>query len=167
MPVNNWDVLKEMGERNSSKIEMAPLDNIVAINYYARRGTEITIGMPGNRCLAFERGDYFGGLILADKKEFNEVKADLEQQREVPSWMLIGRRLLKVSRLPSEERCYCCWWEKTECPHCQKNKSGADRLLEDPKGAVPMQDCECDAFARQIGGIEPRVPEVTAKQILG
>jgi hypothetical protein len=155
MPVNNWDVLKEMGARGSPKLEMAPLDNIIRINYYANRGTEITIGMPGSRILAFERGDYVGGLILADKKEFNEVKSDLEQRLEVPSWLLIGRRLLAVSKLPSRERCYCCWWAKADCPHCPKNKSGAERLLEDPKGAVPMRDCECEAFARAAGGLPP------------
>jgi hypothetical protein len=166
MPVNNWDVLKEMGERNSSKIEMAPLDNIIRVTYYESRGTEVTIGVSGNRCFAFERGDYFGGLLLADRKEFDEVKADLDQGIEVPSWMLIGRRLLVVSKLPSAQRCYCCWWAKADCPHCPKNKSGAERLLEDPKGAVPMQDCECDAFARRIGGMPPKVPEITGQMIL-
>jgi hypothetical protein len=79
MAVNNWDVLKEMGERGSPKLEMAPLDNIIRINYYAKRGTEITIGTPGNRTLAFERAEYCGGLILADRKEFGEVAAELEE----------------------------------------------------------------------------------------
>ena len=197
--INNWDVLKEMGERNSSKIEMASLDNIVRINYYANRGTEVTVGVSGNRTFAFERGEYYGGLLLADKKEFETVKAELEKssggqrasqpgvagesaspadapqppEAERPGWLTIAYRLIAVGKLPHAERCYCCWWAKDECPHCPKNKSGRKRLLEDPKGATPMQDCECEAFARQIAGLPPRddpkhkkIPEVTAQQIL-
>ena len=47
--VSNFDVIKAMCEENQD-IRFAPMDNISKINFYAKKGTEITIGFPGNLC---------------------------------------------------------------------------------------------------------------------
>ncbi len=74
--VNNFDVLKKMGELNG-KIQMAPLGNIIHVKK-VRAGTEITIGVAGDLVTAVFAGDFVGGLVLADKKEFDKLKAEME-----------------------------------------------------------------------------------------
>lgn len=72
---NNVDVLKAMGEANKD-IRMAPLGNILRVQY-TKLGTQITIGVEGNLVAAIMNGRFVGGLILADKRQFDEVKAEL------------------------------------------------------------------------------------------
>jgi hypothetical protein len=74
--VNNFDVLKVMGER-SGKIQLAPLSNIGNMKA-VKQGTQLTIGVAGNVISGLMLGEYVGGLILADKVEFEAVKAELE-----------------------------------------------------------------------------------------
>ncbi len=76
MSVNNFDVLREMGARNL-KIQLAPLDNITNLRK-TRHGTEITIGAAGDLVVAIGLHNKFaGGLILADREEFNALRSEL------------------------------------------------------------------------------------------
>jgi hypothetical protein len=79
MSVNNFDVLKRMGE-NNGKIQLAPLTNIVNLKK-VKAGTQITIGVAGDVVSAIGiEGRFVGGLILADKEEFNRTKAAMEAE---------------------------------------------------------------------------------------
>lgn len=76
--INNFDVLKRMGESNRN-IRLAPLSNIVRVKY-TKKGTEITIGVSGNVVMDVATGNFVGGLILADKEEFDKTKAEMEAE---------------------------------------------------------------------------------------
>lgn len=76
MKVNNFDVLKTMCERNM-KCQLAPLGNLVGAKV-VKAGTQVTIGVGGNVVTGLTLGKYVGGLILADKAEFDALKAEME-----------------------------------------------------------------------------------------
>jgi hypothetical protein len=81
MKVNNFDVLKRMGER-SLNIQLSPLDNITNLKK-VKAGTQVTIGVAGDVVAALGLEHKFvGGLILADKEQFNAVKAEMEKENE-------------------------------------------------------------------------------------
>lgn len=76
MKVNNFDVLKVMGQR-SMDVQLAPLNNVVRAKA-VKAGTQVTIGVAGNPIAKILNGELVGGLLLADKKQFDQVKAELE-----------------------------------------------------------------------------------------
>lgn len=76
--VSNFDVIKAMCEENQD-IRLAPMDNISKINFYAKKGTEITIGFPGNLCFDLEAGKLGGGMFLWNLEQFKATKKRLEQ----------------------------------------------------------------------------------------
>ena len=76
MSINSFDVMKVMGEKNLD-IRLAPLGNILRAQY-TKRGTQVTIGVEGNVVAAIVNGDFVGGFILADKRQFEETKRELE-----------------------------------------------------------------------------------------
>lgn len=76
MGINNFDVLKEMGVRNM-KISLSPLDNIVNLSK-VKLGTQVTIGVAGDLVAALGiEHKFVGGLILADKDEFNGIRSEM------------------------------------------------------------------------------------------
>jgi hypothetical protein len=76
MSINNFDVLKEMGQRNL-KIQLAPLYNVTSLKK-TKHGTQVTIGVAGDIVAALGLENKFvGGLILADKEEFNRTKSEM------------------------------------------------------------------------------------------
>lgn len=82
MSVNNFDVLKKMGERGKN-IQMAPLGNITNMQK-VKAGTQITIGFAGDVITGITFGRFVGGLILADKEEFDAIKSELRQLEVEP-----------------------------------------------------------------------------------
>lgn len=77
MKVNNFDVLKRMGEENLD-VRLAPLDNITNLRK-VNAGTQITIGVAGDLVAAIGiEGKFVGGLILADKKQFEAIRLKME-----------------------------------------------------------------------------------------
>lgn len=79
MSVNNFDVLKVMGERNLD-IRLAPFANVTNLRK-VRAGTQVTIGVEGDVVAAIGlQGRFVGGLILADKAQFEETKRELEAE---------------------------------------------------------------------------------------
>ena len=78
MSVNNFDVLKEMGVRDM-KVGLSPLDNIVNLKK-VKHGTQVTIGVAGDLVAALGiEHKFVGGLILADKDEFNALKSEMQK----------------------------------------------------------------------------------------
>lgn len=76
--INNFDVLKIMGERNMD-LRLAPLSNIINLKKVLA-GTHVTIGVEGDVVSALGLESRFvGALILADKKQFDLVKAELSK----------------------------------------------------------------------------------------
>ena len=73
--INNFDVLKEMGLRNLD-IRCAPLDNITNMRK-VKAGTQITIGFAGDVINSILTGELIGMFILADKRQFNDLKSEL------------------------------------------------------------------------------------------
>lgn len=75
--ISNFDVLKEMGKRNMD-IRLSPLDNITRLQR-TNAGTQVTIGVAGDvvAALGFDH-KFVGGLLLADRDQFESVKAEME-----------------------------------------------------------------------------------------
>jgi hypothetical protein len=73
---NSFDVLKEMGKRNG-KIQLAPLGNLIEAKY-SKKGTRVVMGVAGNVVTGLLMGQYVGGLILADKEEFDRISKELD-----------------------------------------------------------------------------------------
>jgi hypothetical protein len=80
MSVNNFDVMKAMGEQNKD-IRLAPMANILRLQK-VKAGTQITIGVEGDVVGAIANGRFVGGLILADKAQFDETKRQLQAKAE-------------------------------------------------------------------------------------
>jgi len=73
-----------MGEANKD-IRLAPLSNITNLRK-TKAGTLITIGVEGDVVAAIGLdGRFVGGLILADKVQFDETKRELEAKAEAGS----------------------------------------------------------------------------------
>lgn len=82
MKINNFDVLKRMGETCGEKLQIAPLDNIINLRK-VRGGTQVTIGVAGDVVAALGIEHRFvGGLILADKETFDALKARMQSQAD-------------------------------------------------------------------------------------
>ena len=77
--VNAFDVFSHMVGTDDKAITMAPLGNVTHLKK-VRAGTNVTIGVAGDAIGAIYQGKYVGGLILCDKKRFDEVKAEMERQ---------------------------------------------------------------------------------------
>jgi hypothetical protein len=79
MGVNSFDVLKRMSER-SLDVRLAPLGNITNLKK-VKAGTQVTIGVAGDLVAALGLENKFvGGLILADKEQFDKLKAEMESE---------------------------------------------------------------------------------------
>jgi hypothetical protein len=74
--VGNFDVLKVMCERNMD-VRLSTLDNVRE----ARKingGTQIKIRIVGDVVTGIALGKFVGGLLIADREQFNAVKSELE-----------------------------------------------------------------------------------------
>jgi hypothetical protein len=77
--INNFDVLKRMGEENKS-IQLC--STITEMNYSAKKGTVVSVGVPGNVCFDISSGKTNALLLLFNMQEFNELKKAMEQEQE-------------------------------------------------------------------------------------
>lgn len=76
------DVFKRMVDTDDPKIELSPLGANLLNLKKVKHGTEVTIGVSGDRVGSIYNGKYVGGLILADKQRFEEVKAEMLRERK-------------------------------------------------------------------------------------
>lgn len=76
---NNFDVLKEMGKRNLD-IRLFPLENFVAAKTHSLGG-QVTWGVNRDTIMDLLANKQFcGGLILADKTQFDALAKELEEE---------------------------------------------------------------------------------------
>lgn len=76
--VNNFDVLKEMGERNLDIRGFPLMSNLVSANLNGANGViKMTVNPETVRDLLVEKS-LIGMLIIADADQFNHIKAELE-----------------------------------------------------------------------------------------
>jgi hypothetical protein len=74
--VGNFDVLKEMCARNMD-VRLSTLDNVREARK-VKGGSQIKIGIVGDVVTGIALGKFVGGLLIADKEQFNQVKRELE-----------------------------------------------------------------------------------------
>ena len=74
--VSNFDVLKVMSERNL-KIKLSPLSNVVSAKANTHGGI-IEIGVDSESAMDLLASNSVGGLIIADKEQFDLIKFELE-----------------------------------------------------------------------------------------
>ena len=77
MSVNNFDVLKRMGAENKN-IQLCT--TVTDMNYNAKVGTKVSVGVPGNVCFEIESGKLSACLLLFSKQQFDELKALMEAE---------------------------------------------------------------------------------------
>jgi hypothetical protein len=77
--MNTFDIWSRMVERDDKAIEIAPLGNVTRLQK-VKEGTNVTIGVSGDRIGSIYQGKFIGGLVLCDKKRFDEVKAEMEAE---------------------------------------------------------------------------------------
>jgi hypothetical protein len=76
--VGHFDICKEMAKRNLD-IRLSSLSNIESMQAtHKGRDTRITIGCRGNVITAITFGEFIGGLLLCNAKQYREIKAELE-----------------------------------------------------------------------------------------
>lgn len=78
--LGTFDVLKVMCERNLD-IRLSTLDNVRSARK-VKGGTEIKIGFFGDVVTGIAKGRFCGGLLLADFKQFQEIKKEVESQTQ-------------------------------------------------------------------------------------
>jgi hypothetical protein len=80
--IGTFDVLREMCARKMD-VRLSTMDNVTNMTY-SKTGkcTKVTIGVDGDVLNPIWRGQLVGGLLLADKDQFFEIKEILEAQAE-------------------------------------------------------------------------------------
>lgn len=76
MTVNNFDVLKAMAEQS---MDIRLCNTIVRMDYNAKVGTKVVVGVPGNVCFEISEGKLNALLLLFDIQQFNELKKAMEK----------------------------------------------------------------------------------------
>ncbi len=72
-----FEILGVMCDRNMD-IRLSTLDNITNMQVTKRGDTELKIGVHGDVLNQIWRGQLVGGLLLANKEQFDQIKAELE-----------------------------------------------------------------------------------------
>jgi len=76
--VGTFDVLKAMSNRGMD-VRLSTLDNITDLEL--RKGNSfIRIGCSGDVVTGISKGKFIGGFLIADKDQWNQIKAELERE---------------------------------------------------------------------------------------
>ena len=76
--IGAFDVFKAMSRRNMD-IRLSTLDNIIQLRK-VKAGTNVTIGVYGDIVGSVFNGKFVGGLLLADKEQYQAVLKELEAE---------------------------------------------------------------------------------------
>lgn len=80
--VSAFEVFLRMQQQDDNALKLAPMRNVLQAQA-TKHGTRVTMGVEGNVCGQILAGDFVGGLLLVDRKRFEEVRAQIEQEREM------------------------------------------------------------------------------------
>lgn len=75
--VSAFEVFLHMQNTDDKALKLAPLSNIIEARK-VKQGTKVTMGVGEDICGKIMADELVGGLILVDRKRFDEVKAQLE-----------------------------------------------------------------------------------------
>jgi hypothetical protein len=76
--INSFLILKEMSDQQKD-IRFASIKNIIAVHIVKGSG-QVTIGVDGKTAMDLLAGKQFvGGLLLADKKQFDEIEQGMSK----------------------------------------------------------------------------------------
>jgi hypothetical protein len=84
--VNNFDVLKRMASENKDIRVGTDVLNMKAV----KAGSQVTMGIAGNVLAPIMYGELCACLIIYDKKQFNQVKADMLFEAEAGNGKVLG-----------------------------------------------------------------------------
>jgi len=76
--VGAFEVFARMAELDDKALKLAPLANILSVKTVKAR-TQVTIGVGGNILAGILNEEFCGGLLLCEKKRFDELKAEMEK----------------------------------------------------------------------------------------
>jgi hypothetical protein len=75
--VGTFDILKEMSSRGLD-VRLSTLDNITDLEF--KKGNSfIRIGFSGDVVSGITKTQFVGGMLLADKDQWNQIKDELER----------------------------------------------------------------------------------------
>ena len=74
--VGTFDVLKVMCERDMD-VRLSTLDNVTEARK-VKGGSKVSIGVAGDVVTGIALGKFVGGLLIADREQFHQVKRELE-----------------------------------------------------------------------------------------
>lgn len=77
MKVNNFDVLKRMAAESK---DIRICTTVTKMNYDHKKGTEVSIGVPGNVCFDINDGKLSASLLLFNSEQFEELKKTMEAE---------------------------------------------------------------------------------------
>ena len=78
MSIGHFDVLKAMCRRNMD-VKLSPLPNVNSLDYSAKHNsTAVTIAIDGNVCKDIASGSHYGGLLLYNAAQYQEVLKELK-----------------------------------------------------------------------------------------
>jgi hypothetical protein len=78
--VNNFDVLKRMASENK---DIRLCSTITDMSYNAKRGTKVSVGVPGNVCFDINSRKLNAVLLVFDISQFDELKKQMEEDSNV------------------------------------------------------------------------------------
>jgi len=78
--IGSFAVFQRMADLGDNDLKLAPMNNIVSVNYHHKRGTDVTFGVEGNIAFQIEKGELVGGFLFCPRKRFLEVKELLESE---------------------------------------------------------------------------------------
>jgi hypothetical protein len=78
--ISAFEVFARMQATDDQALKLAPLSNVLGVRM-VRAGTRVTIGVAGNVIHQILNDEFLGGLLLVDRKRFEEVKSQMERER--------------------------------------------------------------------------------------
>jgi hypothetical protein len=76
---SHFEVFDRMCKTDDQALRLAPLSEIISAQK-TKRGTQILIGFGADVVNGLMRDEFVGGLLLVDRKRFEEVKAAMERE---------------------------------------------------------------------------------------
>lgn len=77
--IGAFEVFCRMVQTDDRALKLAPLSNVIEARA-VKAGTQVTIGVGGNIVGQILHDEFVGGLLLCDRKRFEELRAEMERE---------------------------------------------------------------------------------------